>query len=107
MDKKLIREVISSHFEPKEMARRQELWQNREKMERKILNVLSLEHSFLYGLCEAFTNNLDFVFRHLYQVFFMIAVSLQYSELMGDFTVMGICMLISLVIVITFISEVL
>jgi len=72
-----------------------------------VLNVIKMEHSFIYGLTETFSNNLDFVFRYLYQVFFMMQVGLQMSDLFNDYVYVGTCLLLNFLIVFTFIANVL
>ena len=42
---------------------------------RKIKRIIELENSFLLGITEIFSNNLDYIFRYLYVVAFILQVT--------------------------------
>jgi hypothetical protein len=70
-----VNQTVKNFFTEEEFNKRDQLWKKREEMQRKVLNVIQMQHSFIYGLCETFSQNLDFVCRYIYQVFFMMQVA--------------------------------
>jgi hypothetical protein len=49
------------------------------KIARKVQRIMEIENSFKYGFCETVKFNLDFIFRYLYFVAFMIQVATQFT----------------------------
>ena len=56
---------------------------------RKFIRILELEDSFSIGRKEVFSNNLDFAFRWLYLLAFILLLSVQISNLYKEFTIFG------------------
>ena len=46
---------------------------------RRIKRIIELENSFLLGITEIFSNNLDYIFRYLYVVAFILQVTVQFT----------------------------
>jgi hypothetical protein len=41
---------------------------------KRIKRIIELEYSFLYGMCETFSNNFDYIFRYLFLVAFILQI---------------------------------
>ncbi len=48
-------------------------------MSRKLKRILYLENSFMLGLTEVVSNNLDYVFRYIYLIAFGLQVGIQFT----------------------------
>ena len=49
------------------------------EIKRRLHRVIEYENSFLLGITEIFSNNLDYIFRYLYIIAFVLQVAIQYS----------------------------
>jgi hypothetical protein len=70
------------------------------EVSRRLLRILELEFSSLYGLAETISHNLDYIFRYLFIIAYLLMVSsmftFQYHNSNG-FSFLGACICISLI----------
>jgi hypothetical protein len=57
-------------------------------IQREISRVVEIESAFVYGFQETVKYNLDFVFRWLYIVAFLIQVAIQFTAQTGDYSIL-------------------
>jgi len=55
-----------------------------------VRKIIKLENSFLYGLTETITNNLDYNFRYLFLIAWIMQISIQFTTQFNQYYILGI-----------------